>query len=204
MVLLSGCLEDSMSETRKGLSELLQDIQVSTIRGTNANAALWLNTSTRNELAIKYQFRHCKQFRATTSGHLLFRSRRHAASSYAAKKVASSSSSSTINQDYAPSNRGNDINYVRGMAPTPNSKSSPNPHAPHVKQSTAPALYRTRSVDLLTSFDESDSDAAQIVYRGNQCCVMHQVPAHGNEEEKRNDINPKAWPGIAKNKEKEK
>uniref|UniRef100_A0A914XJT8 Uncharacterized protein n=1 Tax=Plectus sambesii TaxID=2011161 RepID=A0A914XJT8_9BILA len=78
-----------------------------------------------------------------------------------------------------------------------------NPHTPHVKQSTAPALYHTRSVELLTSFHEFDSEAAMNIYRGNQCSVIHQVPAQGNEERKRRDVNQKAWSGITKYEEKE-
>uniref|UniRef100_A0A914WQB3 RNA-directed DNA polymerase n=1 Tax=Plectus sambesii TaxID=2011161 RepID=A0A914WQB3_9BILA len=62
---------------------------------------------------------------------------------------------------------------------------------PTVKQDYATTRQQQRA---------EPSDAAQNFYRGNQCCAVQQVPAKGNEEEKRNDINPKAWPGIAKKK----
>uniref|UniRef100_A0A914WQR8 Uncharacterized protein n=2 Tax=Plectus sambesii TaxID=2011161 RepID=A0A914WQR8_9BILA len=152
MVLLSGCLEDSMSETRKSLSEAHASLFEARLKpGKMRNGA---GQTSERPASRWLQGKNIRDLSKATAEDAV--------------------------KDPTPNDSCNAITAVN-------------------TQSTAPALYRTRSVDSLTSFDESDSDAAQNVYRGNQCCAVQQMPTQGNEEEKRNDI--KAWPGIAKKKE---
>uniref|UniRef100_A0A914VQ10 Uncharacterized protein n=1 Tax=Plectus sambesii TaxID=2011161 RepID=A0A914VQ10_9BILA len=194
MVLLSGCLEDSMSETRKGLSEgkNIRDLSKATAEDAvkdatpngsrNAITAVTTVTAFMPTAPRIPSLHNCKRSRAKTITYYSDQDdtpRRHMHQTRLQQATPLLQSTKTT----LPATK-ETMSIMRRESVNPSSKSSFNPHASHVKQSTAPALYRTRSVDLLTSFDESDGDAAQNVYRGNQCCTVQQVPTQGNKEEK--------------------